>query len=62
MVMMVSRLGDAASVNIQTVRYYQRRGLVPEPARTRTLAGYRRYSEDAVARIRCRLSASHSSE
>jgi MerR family mercuric resistance operon transcriptional regulator len=50
MVMTIGQLADAASVNIQTVRYYERRGLVPEPARTP--AGYRQYSEDAVARIR----------
>lgn len=50
MVMTIGQLAHAARVNIQTVRYYERRGLVPEPARTP--AGYRQYSEDAVARIR----------
>ena len=39
MVMTIGQLARAASVNIQTVRYYERRGLVPEP--TRTPAGYR---------------------
>ena len=39
-----------ASVNIETVRYYERRGLIPEPQRTR--AGYRQYPDDAPARIR----------
>jgi len=43
-------VADRADVNIQTVRYYERRGLIPEPPRTS--AGYRQYSGDHVARIR----------
>ena len=41
---------ERASVNIQTVRYYERRGLIPEPPRTS--GGFRQYSPDHVARIR----------
>ena len=29
----ISRLAAAAGVNVETVRYYQRRSLMPEPAR-----------------------------
>jgi len=37
-------------VNPQTLRYYERRGLLAEPARS--ASGYRSYPQDAVRRIR----------
>jgi MerR family transcriptional regulator, copper efflux regulator len=37
-------------VNVQTLRYYERRGLLPEPARRG--AGYRNYDEAAVRSVR----------
>jgi len=46
----IGRLARAAGVNVETVRYYQRRGLVAEPKRP--LNSVRRYSEDSVKRIR----------
>lgn len=46
----IGQVASAAAVNIQTVRYYERRGLVPTPRRTP--AGYRQYAEDVVARLR----------
>lgn len=45
-----SEVAEQADVNIQTVRYYERRGLIPEPPRTS--AGYRQYDGEHVARIR----------
>lgn len=39
-----------AGVNIQTLRYYERRGLLGRPPRTPS--GYRRYSEEAVRIVR----------
>ncbi|OAA20104.1 putative transcriptional regulator [Frankia sp. EI5c] len=39
-------LAAAAGVNLQTVRYYERRGLLAEPARTP--GGHRLYPADAV--------------
>ena len=39
-----------ADVNIQTVRYYERRGLLAKPPRT--ASNYRLYSEDSVRRVR----------
>ncbi len=37
-------------MNLQTLRYYERRGLLEEP--DRTLGGYRVYSEEAVTLLR----------
>src|SRR5712664_2188669 len=46
----IGQVASAADVNIQTIRYYERRGLFPTPRRTP--AGYRQYADDAVARLR----------
>ena len=43
-------LAAAAGVNVQTLRYYERRGLLPEPVRS--LGGHRDYDESAVALLR----------
>ena len=48
--MRIGAVATRADVNIQTVRYYERRGLLPEAPRTQ--AGYRTYDPDAVARLR----------
>jgi MerR family mercuric resistance operon transcriptional regulator len=45
-----SQLAQAADVNLETIRYYERRGLIPEPPRRSS--GYRQYSEDYIGRIR----------
>lgn len=46
----IGALAKQAGVGVETVRFYERRGLVRRPARPR--AGYRAYPEDAVGRIR----------
>ena len=46
----IGHLALAAGVNVETIRYYQRVGLVSEPAKPR--AGFRVYPEEAVKRIR----------
>lgn len=46
----IGRLARVAGVNVETVRYYQRVGLIHEPPRPPE--GYRRYSPDTVDRIR----------
>lgn len=46
----IGKVARAAGVNVETVRYYQRRGLVPEPPRA--AGSVRRYSPDTVARLR----------
>ena len=50
MTLTIGQLAAAAEVNVQTVRYYERRGFFPAPKRT--AAGYRQYSTDAIARLR----------
>jgi MerR family mercuric resistance operon transcriptional regulator len=45
----IARLGAAAGVGVETVRYYQRRGLLDVPARG---GGVRRYGEGDVRRLR----------
>lgn len=48
-VMTISRLAAAADVHVETVRYYQRRGLLVEPERPQ--GGVRRYGADDVSRL-----------
>jgi Hg(II)-responsive transcriptional regulator len=47
--MRTSELADRAGVNSETLRYYERRGLLPEPPRTP--GGYRDYPASAVYRL-----------
>ena len=46
----IGQLAAEAGVGVETVRYYQRRNLMPEPARP--LGAARRYSEADVERLR----------
>lgn len=46
----ISQVAKAAAVNVETIRYYQRRGLMHEPPRPRR--GYRTYPPEAVNRLR----------
>lgn len=46
----ISRLARLGGVNLETVRYYEREGLIPKPPRTR--AGYRVFPKDAARRLR----------
>lgn len=48
--MKIGELAHRAEVNIDTVRYYERQGLLPAPQRLRS--GYRQYEQDDVARLR----------
>ena len=45
----IGELANHVGVNIQTVRYYERRGLLPEPERTES--GYREYDEHDIHRM-----------
>ena len=47
--MTIGALASAAGVPLETVRYYERRGLLPPPARTRS--GYRQYGDDDMWRL-----------
>lgn len=46
----IGHLARKAGVNLETVRYYERRGLLPKPPRS--LSGYRLYPTDAARRLR----------
>lgn len=46
----IGRLARLAGVNLETIRYYERRGLLPKPARTE--AGYRQFTSDSARRLR----------
>ena len=45
----ISRLAREAGVNVETIRFYQRRGLLGEPPKP--LGGIRHYSQPDVARV-----------
>jgi MerR family mercuric resistance operon transcriptional regulator len=46
----IGALAAAAAVNVETIRFYQRRGLLGEPERPHR--GVRRYGPDDAARVR----------
>ena len=48
--MLIAEAAQQAGVNVQTIRYYERRGLLPRPARRTTT--YRQYSNDAIGIVR----------
>ena len=53
--MTIAALARAGGVGVETVRYYQRRGLIAEPTRPEGPGlggGIRRYCEDDVRRLR----------
>jgi Hg(II)-responsive transcriptional regulator len=45
----IGQVAKKARVNVMTVRYYERRGLIPEPPRLDS--GYRQYLPETVRRI-----------
>jgi len=48
--MRTSQVAQAVGVNVQTLRYYERRGIIPEPQRS--LGGHRLYPEETVTTLR----------
>ena len=54
--MTIGRAAQEAGVNIETVRFYERRGLIERPPKGK---GYRVYSPEQVARIRFIKEAQH---
>jgi len=46
----VGEVAEQAGVNLQTIHYYERRGLLPRPPRTES--NYRAYPAEAVLRVR----------
>jgi MerR family mercuric resistance operon transcriptional regulator len=49
--MTIARLAEAGGVGVETVRYYQRRGLLEEPERPDG-TGFRSYADADVSRLR----------
>lgn len=47
--MHIGELARSAQVNVQTIRFYERQGLLPRPART--AAGYRLYDAQDLERV-----------
>src|SRR5260370_6268041 len=45
-----AKLGKEGGVNVETIRYYERHGLLPKAPRTPS--GYRKFSADYVTRLR----------
>ena len=48
--MTIGRLAKQAGVNIDTIRYYERNGLLPKPVRR--ASGYREYEAADIGRLR----------
>ena len=48
--MTIGKLAKRAGVGVETIRFYERKGLIPEPPRRRS--GYREYSNDSLDRVR----------
>lgn len=46
----IGRIAKQAGIHIETIRYYERRGLLPAPPRTHS--GYRLYDVESVGRLR----------
>lgn len=46
----IGTLARQGGVNVETIRYYQRRGLLQEPPKPR--GGFRHYTADTVKRVR----------
>ena len=45
----IGKLARAADVSVETIRYYERRGLIPQPPKQEL--GYRQYPETTLHRI-----------
>jgi len=47
----IGKVARRAGVGVETIRFYEREKLLPEPARDPS-SGYRRYSESVISRLR----------
>lgn len=45
----IGRLATLASLNVETIRYYQKRGLIQEPPKP--IQGYRIYSDEVLTQL-----------
>ncbi|MGE0327860.1 MAG: MerR family DNA-binding protein [Polyangiaceae bacterium] len=46
----IGQVAKAVGIGVETIRFYERQGLLSQPERKRS--GYRQYSPEAVARVR----------
>lgn len=46
----IGKVATATKLTVETIRYYEREGLLPEPSRS--ASGYRQYSDSSVKRLR----------
>ncbi len=46
----IGRAARLGGVGVETMRFYEREGLIPEPPRT--FSGYRQYPQETVSRVR----------
>lgn len=46
----IGKVAAAAAVNVETIRFYQRRGLLTEPPKSQ--GGFRYYDDATIARVR----------
>ncbi len=53
--MKIGQLAKQTDISVDAIRYYEKRGLMPEAARSRS--GYRQYSKHDAARLRFILQA-----
>lgn len=47
--MTIGQLAECANVHVETIRYYQRTGLLPKPPKPES--GYRKYSQEALEQL-----------
>ncbi|OOF42553.1 MerR family transcriptional regulator [Rodentibacter rarus] len=47
--MKVNELSKCTGINLETIRYYEKQGILPEPKRAAN--GYRQYDEESVAQL-----------
>lgn len=48
--MTIGTVADRAGVGVETIRYYQRRGLIAEPPKP--ISAFRQYPEETISRLR----------
>ena len=48
--MTIGQVAQKARVRVPTIRYYERRGLIPDPSRR--ASGYREYPPESVSMVR----------
>ena len=50
MTLSIGKVANHSGIGIETIRFYEREGLIDDPPRTE--AGYRQYPDDVILRVR----------